>query len=457
MNTKKLRQKILDLAIHGKLVAQNTNDEPASELLKRIRAEKEQLIEEGKIKKTKTTDSSHYENVPFEIPNSWEWCKLKDCCHIAGRIGFRGYTKEDLVTENNGAITLSPSNIVNGIMNYDKCTFISWNKYEESPEIKVFDGDILLVKTGSSFGKCALVEGLPTDATINPQFVVLKHISISNKFLTLVLQSHYARTNYDSFVLGTAIPTFTQAILGEMQIPLPPLEEQKRIVEAIDKWFALIDSIENNKADLETIIKQTKSKILDLAIHGKLVAQNPNDEPASELLKRINPKAEIISNSEQYENLPNGWCITLYKNIVKNVNSKAYQILQSEIKVNGKYPVISQSSNYIEGYSNCTEKVFQCKEAIIFGDHTRNVKFINFPFIVGADGVKILQTQFDYKYIYYFTIFSSDNLIEDKGYSRHFGQLSSLEIHLPPLEEQKRIVEAIDKAFKYLDAIAESL
>jgi type I restriction enzyme S subunit len=199
--------------------------------------------------------------------------------------------------------------------------------------------------------------------------------------------------------------------------------------------------------------KKLRQKILDLAIHGKLVAQNPNDEPASELLKRINPKAEIISNSEQYENLPNGWCLTLYKNIVKNVNSKAYQILQSEIKVNGKYPVISQSSNYIEGYSNCTEKVFQCKEAIIFGDHTRNVKFINFPFIVGADGVKILQTQFYYKYIYYFTIFSSDNLIENKGYSRHFGQLSSLEIPLPPLAEQKRIVEAIDKWFALIDSI----
>jgi type I restriction enzyme S subunit len=485
MNTKKLRQKILDLAIHGKLVAQNPNDEPASELLKRIRAEKEQLIKEGKIKKTKTTDSSHYENVPFEIPNSWEWCKLKDCCHIAGRIGFRGYTKEDLVTENNGAITLSPSNIVNGIMNYDKCTFISWNKYEESPEIKVFDGDILLVKTGSSFGKCALVEGLPTDATINPQFVVLKHISISNKFLTLVLQSHYARTNYDNFVLGTAIPTFTQAILGEMQIPLPPLAEQKRIVEAIDKWFALIDSIENNKADLETIIKQTKSKILDLAIHGKLVAQNPNDEPASELLKRINPKAEIISNSEQYENLPfdipKNWCWCKLSNISNiytgnsiNENEKKSQytdVLGTEY-IATKDVEFDNSINYKNGIS-IPEKyiknfriapansVLMCIEG---GSAGRKIGILSQSVCFGnklccfspyANDISSMYIFYYLQSPLFFEIFNSNKNGIIGGVS--INNLKKLPFPLPPLEEQKRIVEAIDKAFKYLDAIAESL
>lgn len=182
MDTKKLRQKILDLAIHGKLVPQDPNDEPASVLLERINAEKERLIKEGKIKRSKksakTSDTPHYGNMPFEVPDNWVWCKLKDCCHIVGRIGFRGYTKDDLVPEKQGAITLSPSNIVENIMNYDKCTYISWAKFEESPEIKVIDGDILLVKTGSSFGKCALVSNLPQKATINPQFVVLKYIQI---------------------------------------------------------------------------------------------------------------------------------------------------------------------------------------------------------------------------------------------------------------------------------------
>ena len=165
---------------------------------------------------------------------------------------------------------MSPSNIIDGTMDLDKCTYISWDKYEESPEIKVFNGDILLVKTGSSYGKCALVKGLTQEATINPQFVVLKYISIDNQFLTFVLQSQYARKNYDSFVLGTAIPTFTQVVLGDMEIPLPSIAEQQRIVEEIGRWFFLIDQIERSKVDLQEAIKQTKSKILDLAIHGKL-------------------------------------------------------------------------------------------------------------------------------------------------------------------------------------------
>lgn len=196
MDTKKLRQKILDLAIHGKLVPQDPNDESASVLLQRIRTEKERLIKEGKIKRNrksvKTSDTPHYEQMPFELPQGWVWCRLDDTCQIFGRIGFRGYTKEDLVEKGKGAITLSPSNIINNCMNYDNCTYISWAKYEESPEIKVENNDILLVKTGSSFGKCALVLELPFQATINPQFVVLKSITIHRHYLTHVLQSQYA-------------------------------------------------------------------------------------------------------------------------------------------------------------------------------------------------------------------------------------------------------------------------
>ncbi len=245
----------------------------------------------------------HYENeVPFKVPQNWEWCRLIDLCHIFGRIGFRGYTKEDLVLSN-GAITLSPSNIVDGRMNYENCAYISWKKYEESPEIQVSNGDILLVKTGSSFGKCAFVNDLPQKATINPQFAVLKFISCNPLFLTLILQSGYARQNYDKFVLGTAIPTFTQVVLGNMFIPLPPIEEQHRIVAAVEKWFTLIDTLENAKEDLQTFITQAKSKILDLAIHGKLVPQDPSDEPAIELLKRINPKFVACDNAH-YENIP---------------------------------------------------------------------------------------------------------------------------------------------------------
>ena len=287
IDTQKLRQRILDLAIRGKLVPQDPNDEPASVLLDRIRAEKKRLIAEGKIKRPKTksstkslssgkkstTDTPHY--VPFEIPKSWVWCHLDDCCQIVGRIGFRGYTKEDLVSEGQGAITLSPSNIVNGRMDYSKCTYISWGKYEESPEIKVNNGDILLVKTGSSYGKCAFVESLFEKATINPQFVVLRHISINPEFLTLILQSQYARKCYNEFVIGTAIPTFTQEKLSNMFIPLPPIYEQNRIISQVSKLMVLISHIAEESLFLFKNIEHVKSKILELAITGKLVPQNP--------------------------------------------------------------------------------------------------------------------------------------------------------------------------------------
>ncbi len=225
---KQAKSRFLDLAIHGKLVPQNPNDEPAIELLKRINHD------------FTPCDNEH----KWKLPNGWEWIELKKCCHIVGRIGFRGYTKDDLVAEGNGAITLSPSNIIDGKMDYSKCTFISWDKYDESPEIQISCGNILLVKTGSSFGKCALVKNLPQKATINPQFVVLNQISVEKQYLTWVLQSAYARTNYNNFVLGTAIPTFTQAVLGNMLIPLPPLAEQQRIVQKIEELFSVLDNIQ---------------------------------------------------------------------------------------------------------------------------------------------------------------------------------------------------------------------
>ena len=116
------------------------------------------------------------EEIPFEIPNSWKWCRLRDICNIFGRIGFRGYTKNDIVSKGQGAITISPSNIRKGRTVFDNNTYISWKKYYESPEIMVYNNDIILVKTGSSYGKSAIVSNLEEKATLNPQLVVLKYI-----------------------------------------------------------------------------------------------------------------------------------------------------------------------------------------------------------------------------------------------------------------------------------------
>ena len=462
MDTKKLRQKILDLAIHGKLVPQDPNDEPASVLLERIRSEKERLIKEGKIKRSRKTtktsdDACDKQEVPFEVPSGWVWCKLDDICLISGRIGFRGYTKEDLVEQGKGAITLSPSNIIDGCMNYDKCTYISWSKYEESPEIKVDNYDILLVKTGSSFGKCALVTELPLQATINPQFVVLKRVTIHRSYLTYALQSQYAHKIYDEFVLGTAIPTFTQVALGNMEIPIPPFTEQQRIVEEVERWFKLIDIIEQGKADLQTTIKQAKNKILELAIHGKLVPQDPNDEPASELLKRINPKAEITCDNGHYKQLPKGWAMCRLEDIIEYEQPTAYIVKSTAYSDDFSTPVLTAGKSFIIGYTDETEGIYNNLPCIIFDDFTTDSRLVDFPFKVKSSAMKILQVNkvIDIEYVSLFM--SITRLVGDTHKRYWISEYSKLEIPIPPQKEQKRIIRKIHQLFKSLETIEENL
>lgn len=239
----KTRDKLLNLAIQGHLVPQDPNEEPASVLLERIRAEKARLVKEGKLKLSKTEKSVNKEiSEDFELPSNWIWAQLNDVCRVFGRIGFRGYTKDDLTTKNNGAITISPSNIIDGKMDFSNCTYISWEKYEESPEIKVNVGDILIVKT-ASVGKTAIVNGLPEKATVNPQVAVIKDIVIDPLYLSYFLQCPYAQLTIQDFVIGTAVPTFSQQKLMSMSIPLPPLSEQRRIVTKLEELLQEIDKL----------------------------------------------------------------------------------------------------------------------------------------------------------------------------------------------------------------------
>lgn len=180
--------------------------------------------------------------------DGWEDKKLGGVCDIFGRIGFRGYTTKDLVdSPDKGAISLSPSNIQDGQMDYSKCTYISWYKYEESPEIKINNGDILLVKTGSSYGKSALVENLPHEATINPQSVVLKNCKIDIKYFAYFLKTKTVLKQFDDFVSGTAIPTFSQAKLGSVLIMYPSSSEQQAIVSHLDTLSEKLKTVEEKQ------------------------------------------------------------------------------------------------------------------------------------------------------------------------------------------------------------------
>lgn len=477
IDTKKLRQKILDLAIRGKLVPQDPNDEPASVLLERIRAEKERLIAEGKIKRPKkskaSSAASHYQNFepPFPIPDSWEWCKLSDCCHIAGRIGFRGYTKEDLVSECNGAITLSPSNIVNDSMQYDTCTYISWEKYYESPEIQIQNNDILLVKTGSSFGKCALVKDLPQEATINPQFVVLKRIMFSSEYLTILLQSPYARKCYEKFVLGTAIPTFTQEKLGNLAIPMPPYCEQVRIIQKFQEIQSGIDSIILNKQELASCIKQATSKILDLAMQGKLVPQNPNDEPAADMLRRINPKAKIITDNPHSWNIPNNWCWTRIKDVFKPMEKAVpfgSEFLYIDIdSVDNRTNSVSPKQIKTECAPSRASRKTQ-RGDIVFSmvrPYLRNVAVVPIDGCIASTGFYILSASSAIYPPFAFRLALSDFFVSglnsymkgDNSPSINKSNIEDFVIPLPPFDEQKRIISEIDNIYLLVDSIKTSL
>ena len=175
-------------------------------------------------------------------PDGVEYKKLGDVCDIKGRIGFRGYTRQDLVEEADGAITLSPSNIINQELNYEDCSYISWAKYEESPEIKVAVGDVIFTKT-ASVGKTALVKYLPKEATINPQLVVLKNIQCNSAFLAYVLKTYRFQKEVAKLQGVGSVPNISQTSLSGITIPIPPLAEQKRIVDILDRFHALATDI----------------------------------------------------------------------------------------------------------------------------------------------------------------------------------------------------------------------
>lgn len=276
MDTKKLRQKILDLAIHGKLVPQDPNDEPASVLLERIRAEKERLISEGKIKRSRktlnTTDTHHYEQ---DVPNGWCKTALSEIITLlSGR---------DLQpTQYNSFEKGIP--YITGASNIDNNTIII-NRWTTAPITISHKGDLLITCKGT-IGKLAF--NSVGDLHIARQFMSLQFIEpLVSKYLFYCLEERISAIKQMDNGL---IPGIDRSIILNQIIQLPPLAEQYRIVAEIERWFALIDTIEKSKEGLETAIKQTKSKILDLAIHGKLVPQDPKDEPASEQLRRINPK-----------------------------------------------------------------------------------------------------------------------------------------------------------------------
>lgn len=204
-----------------------------------------------------------------EIPEEWSIQRIKNIAQINGRIGFRGYTTEDLVAEGEGPITLSPSNIKEMRLVYEKCSYITWDKYEESPEIQVENGDVLFVKTGSSHGKSGYVANLPMEATINPQLVVFKRIKLDSRYFLYYLQTPSIHNEIEGVVSGGTIPTMAQEKIKNFHVCAPHDYEQKEIADYLDSYTKRIDNMVQRKEKILSELESYKKSLIFEYVTGK--------------------------------------------------------------------------------------------------------------------------------------------------------------------------------------------
>ena len=472
MDTKKLRQKILDLAIRGKLVPQDPNDEPASVLLERIRAEKERLIKEGKIKRSKktTSDTPHYKNeAPFEVPESWEWTTIGE---IASSIL---YGVSESAKEKGRYKLLRITDIQNNKVNWETVPFTDYDNNKAQAYL-LNDGDILFARTGATVGKSYLVEGLK-DSAIYASYLIRVQTSsvILPSYIKFFLESGFYWEQISLNSVGIGQPNVNGTTLAALTIPIPPYREQLRIVEETKKWLAVIDGLDVEIDILQTYITQAKSKILDLAIHGKLVPQDPNDEPAIEFLKRKNSKFTPCDNAHDTNQLPNSWCWTTLGDVCELVTGSTPSKLHPEY-YGGDFPFYKPTDLDAGRHVNIPSEFLT--------DEGKNVSRI-IP--VGSTAIccigsigkcgyiekegttnQQINTAVPSKslsplYLYYFcnSSYFIDELSADSSAITisivNKSKLSKMLISLPPYNEQLRIVAKIEELFAVLDEIQKSI
>lgn len=471
MDTKKLRQKILDLAIRGKLVPQDPNDEPASVLLERIRAEKERLIKEGKIKRSKKSASDDEIEAPFEIPESWEWVRLEDMVSPDCTLGY-GIVQpmEDVL---NGIPVVRPVDLISPIIGIKGLKRID-EKISNSYQRTILKGGEILFCVRASVGKVGIASGQLRGANVTRGISPLRFdFEYLTKYVFYHLQSLFSQTEIKTYSRGATLQQINVEDLKLLLIAVPPLSEQKRIVDEIERWFTLIDELESNESDLLKAIDKAKSKILDLAIHGKLVPQDPNDEPAIELLKRINPKFEPCD--EVPWELPNNWCWTTIGSIFNHNTGKALN--KSDSQEGLLLPYITTSNVYWNRFvlSDIKKMFFKDSEIdkctvtkgdllVCEGGDIGRSAIWNFDYdICIQNHIHRLRAKGDIShllYLYVLMFYKWTDRIQGKGIGLQglsSGLLDKLIVPLPPYAEQLRIVAKIEELFAVLDGIKESL
>ena len=399
--------------------------------------------------------------MPFDVPKGWVWIKLGEICTFLSRGKSPKYSEERKFP-----VFAQKCNLKEGGISLKQARFLdpsTIDKWEESYKLKT--GDILINSTGTgTVGRTRLFDESFLGAY--PFVVPDSHVSVVRTSTKIVSEYVYAYISSLSTQLyleenlagSTNQKELYIGVIERLPLPLPPLAEQQRIVSEIERWSVLIDTIEQGKENLETSIKQAKRKILNLAIHGKLVPQDPNDEPASELLKRINPKAQKPCDNGHYAQLPKGWGVISMQDVCK---------LKDGIKLDN-ISLINLDVKYLRGISE--------------GNIINNGKFVpanSYMILVdGENSGEVFKTQIDgyqgstfkqldidknvyEKYILNVINLHRKALRENKVGSAipHLNKklFKAISVPLPPYNEQIRIVEAIKSTFNILDAIKENL
>ena len=450
MTPEQLKASILQQAMEGKLVKQDPRDEPASVLVKKIADGKARLIKEKKIKRTKKLPAITNDEKPFDIPDSWEWVHLDEISYSIGGKSNQIREKDSLATGKYKVVSQSQKKII-GFTN-------------ESSKVLSPQTDCIV------FGDhTALVKYIDFNFVIGGDGVkVFKTLpGVSTMYLYYVLKYNLIG------VAGLGGYSRHFKYIKDKLIPLPPLSEQKRIVAKIEKLMPLVDKYAESYNQLTKIDAnfndRMKQSILHYAMEGKLVKQDLHDEPASVLVKQITDekarlikekkikrtkKLPAITNDEKPFDIPDSWEWVHLDEISYSIGGKSNQIREKDSLATGKYKVVSQSQKKIIGFTNESSKVLSPQtDCIVFGDHTALVKYIDFNFVIGGDGVKVFKTLpgVSTMYLYYVLKYNLIGVAGLGGYSRHFKYIKDKLIPLPPLSEQKRIVDKIEQFMKLLD------
>ena len=438
MNTKQIRQTILDLAIRGELVPQDPTDEPASMLLERIRAEKEQLIKDKKLKREKK-DSQPIDEAPFELPEGWVWCRLGDL--LINRDGERKPLSSSVRSKQikKKYDYYGATGVIDKVDNY------------------IFDEKLLLV---GEDGANLLSKVKPNAFFAEGKYWVNNHAHIldaTNKNLLDYVIIVINTISLDNYITGTAQPKLSQENLNKIPIPLPPLAEQYRILQKVEQLLTIVDAIEQLQEQLKALVKQTKNQVLNYAIAGKLTLQDPNDEPAEELLKRIG-KTTTTATDTPYEKLPKGWACTQLQVLC--------QLLDGEKKEAVSLPYLDVAflrgrteSNYKESGRYIPKNTHLI---LVDGENSGEIFTTTTEGYQGST-LKILNISKEINEQYLFYVLKKEQQLfkESKTGSAipHLNKklFKELKVLLPPLAEQHRIVQKIESFFASFDQIEKEL